>query len=54
MRADRALSSDGNGDGNDAVWGVFSFGSVGRRVVVEATILSVRLLKRVSFGLVKE
>lgn len=53
MRADRALSSEGNGDGNDAVRGVFSFGSVGR-VVVEAAILSLRRLKRVSLSLGKE
>ena len=39
MRADRALSSEGNGDGNDAVLGVCSLGSFGR-VVVVAAILS--------------
>lgn len=55
MRADRALSSEGNGDrdGNDAVCGVFSFGSVGR-VVVEVAILSLQPLKRVSLNLMKE
>lgn len=36
VRADRALSSEGKGDGNDSVLGVFSFGSFGRVVVVAA------------------